>query len=72
MPQRRVAGKAGGKDRATKKLVTAERSPRKPARRKRSLLILECDSEKLARQSLSIAGRLCTLARALAPQAAAS
>lgn len=69
MPQRRVAGKAGGKGRATKKRVTAERSPRKPARRKPSLLILECDSEKLAQQSLSIAGELYTLVRAIVPRA---
>jgi len=68
MPQRRVAVKTGGKGRATKRRVTAERSPHKSARRKPSLLILECDSEKLAKQSLSIAGELYTLALALAPQ----
>jgi hypothetical protein len=70
MPSRKRKGKATRKSGPSKSRAALKRSSRKVARRKPSLLILECDSEKLTRQSLSVAGELLAAVRVITPQVA--
>jgi hypothetical protein len=68
MPSRQRKAKSKKKSGSKESRAAAKGARRKLTRRKPSLLILECDSEKLARQSLSIAGELHAAVRILASQ----